>query len=60
METELLNLYLDTLVANGVTGYSGDDLQLDYRRGLSSALPVAVVAGALLDLSSERGTTLWL
>jgi hypothetical protein len=60
METELLSLYLDTLVANGVTGYSSDDLELDYRRGLSSPLRVAVMAGALLDFSSERGTELWL
>jgi hypothetical protein len=58
MEPELLNTYHETLLANGVTSYSHEDLLLDFRRGLGSPLRTAVVAGGMLDFSSERGQQL--
>lgn len=58
MEKELLQLYFDTLAAHGVKAYSSKDFLRDFRCGLGRALTVLVVAGAVLDFSSERGAQL--
>lgn len=57
-EQDLLALYHGTLLAAGVSGYSMDQLRRDYRRSLGSALITIVLAGAMLDFSSERGRLL--
>jgi len=54
-ESSLLELYHDTLLAHGVKGYSSQDLARDFWRGLGAPLGTLVVAGGLLDFSSERG-----
>lgn len=41
-EEELLDLYYGTLLSEGVTGYSKDDLRLDYRIGLLGAMAVPI------------------
>ena len=57
-ESELLDLYYRTLVDNGVSDYTMDQLQKDFRRSIGSALMVGVIAGTLLDFSSERAVQL--
>ena len=57
-EAQLLSAYHESLVDNGVTGYSTDHLLRDFRRGLGSPLRTAVIAGGMLDFSSERGQQL--
>jgi hypothetical protein len=57
-EGELLDLYHRTLVDNGVSDYTMDQLQKDFRRSIGSALMVGVIAGTLLDFSSERAVQL--
>lgn len=54
MESDMLALYLDTLVANGVTDYSADDLLGDYRRAIAYTLlyPMGTVT---IDLATEAG-----
>ena len=54
-ERSLLELYHETLLAGGVTGYSFDDVLAHYRASLGSAVLVMVLAGGMLDFSSERG-----
>ena len=58
IEESLLRLYHTTLVSEGVTGYSLDECQADYRQGFLTAVRVVVISGANLDFSSERGQTL--
>jgi len=57
-ESELLALYHRTLVDSGVSDYTMDQLQKDFRRSIGSALIAAVIAGTLLDFSSERAVQL--
>jgi ubiquinone/menaquinone biosynthesis C-methylase UbiE len=57
-EKSLVELYYETLLAGGVRGYSRGELDRDLRRGLGSPLSVWVIAGGLLDFSSERGSAL--
>jgi hypothetical protein len=57
-EASLLKLYHGTLVAHGVGGYSAEDLRSDVGIGLGSPLTMWVIAGGMLDFSSERGTDL--
>jgi hypothetical protein len=57
-EDELLQFYHETLLANGVRDYSLDQVRVNHRRSLGSAIVTCVVAGALLDFSSERGQKL--
>ena len=57
-ERALLELYHDTLLAGGVKDYSFDDLLANYRASLGSPLIVLVIAGGMLDFSSERGAAL--
>jgi Ecdysteroid kinase-like family len=58
-EKSLLDLYHETLLANGIEGYSSGDLKRDYVMGLGAPLNTAIVAGGMLDFSSERGTELF-
>ncbi|MBH0201332.1 MAG: methyltransferase domain-containing protein [Nitrospira sp.] len=57
-EKSLLNLYCETLVFNGVEGYTAADLQEDVQAGLSAPLTTWVIAAAMLDFSNERGVDL--
>jgi hypothetical protein len=57
-ESELLELYHQALLANGIRNYTMPQLCTDYRRSLGSALIVLVIAGAILDFSSDRGAQL--
>jgi hypothetical protein len=57
-ENELLELYHRTLVANGVRGYSMEEVRLNHRRSMGSPLSTHVIAGGMLDFSSERGQEL--
>ena len=52
-EIEALNHYHETLVANGVTDYSRDELTTDYKLGTLFALWVVPIAVANLDMSSD-------
>jgi hypothetical protein len=56
-EEACLQHYYETLSAEGVTGYSMDELRQDYRFGMMFNLWV-VPFTAILDLSSERGQAL--
>jgi hypothetical protein len=57
-ERSLVGMYYETLLACGVNDYSPDDLERDFRRGLGTLLATAVIAGAMLDFSNERGNLL--
>jgi hypothetical protein len=57
-EESLLGLYYETLKANSVEGYSTRDLRRDVQAGLGAPLTTWVIAGGMLDFSSERGTDL--
>ena len=58
-EESLLTLYYETLVGNGVGGYVVEDLRRDVQAGLGAPLTTWVIAGGMLDFSSERGTALF-
>jgi ubiquinone/menaquinone biosynthesis C-methylase UbiE len=58
MEESLLSLYYETLKTGGVEGYSPGDLRRDFQAGLGAPLTTWVIAGGMLDFSSERGTHL--
>lgn len=58
-ETELLSLYLDTLVAHGVSRYGMDQLLADYRVGIECGWIIPVMAVGSLDFTSERAVALW-
>jgi len=57
-EHTLLELYHETLRENGVKDYRFDDLQANYRMSLGSPVFTMVIAGGMLDFSSERGKQL--
>ncbi len=58
-EDDLLHAYHDTLVANGVSGYSFEQLQADYRVGVACGWMIPVLAVGTLDFTSERAIALW-
>ena len=58
-EHDLVKLYHDTLVANGVTGYTFDDCWNDYRLGALFQFVYIVIAVGTLDAANERGMALW-
>lgn len=58
-EDALLHAYHDTLVANGVGGYSFDQFFQDYRVGVVYGWVIPVFAVGSLDSSSERAMALW-
>ena len=55
IEDRLLLLYHTTLVSEGVTGYSMDQLQADYRSGFLYPFKFTVGVLGYLDLGDERG-----
>ncbi len=55
IEDRLVRLYHNTLVSEGVAGYSIDQCQADYRSRLLSPFNVTVGSLANVDLSDERG-----
>ena len=55
----MLRLYYETLKANGVSEYSTGDLRRDFQAGLGAPLITLVMAGGMLDFSSERGADLF-
>jgi thiamine kinase-like enzyme len=58
-ERELVKLYHDTLVANGVTGYTFEQCWDDYRLGALFQFVYIVIAVGTLDAANERGMALW-
>jgi hypothetical protein len=58
-EPKLLQLYLDTLGAHGVTGYGLDDLRRDYGRGGYLLFGTAFFA-AMIVSQTERGDRMFL
>ena len=58
-EQALLQLYHDTLVAEGVQGYGLDQITADYRVAVLYSWVIPVFAVGSLDVSSERAMTLW-
>lgn len=57
-ELSLLDLYHQTLSDSGVEGYTAEELRRDLQAGLAAPLTTWVIAGAMLDFSSARGTDL--
>jgi hypothetical protein len=60
IERRMVETYHATLVANGVRGYDFEQCWSDYRFTTLGAVERMITAGALLDLSSERGRALTL
>lgn len=58
-EQDLMRGYHDVLGANGVSGYSFEQLQDDYRVGMMYGWVIPVLAVGTLDFTSERAVTLW-
>lgn len=58
IERRMVAAYHDALLAGGVCGYSIEQCWDDYRFATLTALLRIITAGAILDLSSERGQTL--
>ncbi len=58
-EESLLKTYHDTLVANGVTGYSFEQIRHDYRIATLYSWVIPVFAVGTLDTSSDRAMQLW-
>lgn len=57
-EADLLGAYHEALVRHGVSGYGFERCALDYRRASFRPFLTVVMAGAVLDLSSDRGLEL--
>ena len=55
---DLVKIYHDSLVENGVRGYDFDQCRHDYRLSMFEPLGVLVMAGAYLDFTSERAGAL--
>jgi aminoglycoside/choline kinase family phosphotransferase len=58
-ERDLVKLYHDTLVQNGVKGYSFDQCWEDYRLSALFLLTYSVIALGSLDHANERGVELF-
>ena len=58
-EMDALREYHRTLMANGVTGYSFEQLMLDYRVSLLVSLAIFIVNAGTLDTANERGVALF-
>lgn len=58
-EEALLKVYHETLLANGVNGYDTENLRRDLQAGLGAPLTTWVIAGGMLDFSSQRGADLF-
>ncbi len=58
-EHEIVKLYHDTLVENGVAGYSFDQCWQDYRLSTLFLLAYSVIGAGSIDLSNERGVELF-
>jgi Ecdysteroid kinase-like family len=54
-ERELIGLWHEHLVENGVTGFSREDAWENYRRGVLYVWIIAVVIAGTLDRTNERG-----
>lgn len=58
-ERDLVKLYHDTLVQNGVQDYPLDECWDDYRLGALFQFVYIVIAVGTLDAANERGMALW-
>jgi Phosphotransferase enzyme family len=58
-EQELVRLYYDELVAQGVTGLSWDRVWEEYRRGLFHGIVIVVAAGMIVE-RTERGDEMFM
>lgn len=59
LEESLITSYYKTLVTNRVQGYATQGFRQDLQAGLGAPLTTLIVAGGMLDFSSERGTHLF-
>ncbi len=57
-ERQLLQLWLDELAAQGVTGYSFEEAWEDYRLAVAWAFVYPVIAASTLDAADARGSAL--
>ena len=57
-EMDLMRIYHSVLVNNGVRGYEFDQCLHDYRLSILLLLQRVVIAGGLLDTTSERAQAL--
>ena len=55
-EMALLGIYFDTLIENGVLGYSMDQCILDYRLAMLDVFVFWVVTGGYCDFKDDRGS----
>jgi hypothetical protein len=58
-EMEALRTYHGTLVDHGVSGYSFQQLMIDYRLSLLASLAIFIVNAGTLDTANERGVALF-
>jgi hypothetical protein len=58
-EADLLRVYHDALVANGVDDYTDEQLRADYRVGIACGWVIPVLAVGTLDFTSDRAVALW-
>jgi Ecdysteroid kinase-like family len=58
LQDDLVDLYVERLAANGVTGYGRDEAWEDYRVAALFSLLYPVVAGGGLELSGSRAALL--
>ena len=57
-QDELISIYLESLSLNGVTGYTLEDCNEDFRWALLDIVTFVGVIGSTLDFQSERGLEL--
>lgn len=58
-ERELCDLYYETLMAHGVSGYGRAQFDVDYGQSLLVYLGIFVISAATLDTANERGFELF-
>jgi Ecdysteroid kinase-like family len=58
IEQDVLRLYFDELLSNGIIQYSREQLFEDYRRAATYCLCYPLIAAGTLDLSNARGRAL--
>ena len=57
-QDELVSIYLESLSLNGVTGYTLEDCNEDFRWALLDIVTFVGVIGSTLDFQSDRGLEL--
>jgi len=58
-EADLMSRYLEGLKRHGVTDYSRNDLERDYRLAMMGVSSIPIIGGASVDVSNERSLALF-